>query len=94
MTKVQGSALGKSGSAHEMLGKVPGMMMRGENLEVIGKGTPVFYINGRKLYDFEELKRMRSEEVLKARVPERMPRIECSNRILQMIWLEGCALWP
>lgn len=68
VTKVQGSALEKSGSVHEMLGKVPGMMMQGDNLEVIGKGTPVFYVNGRKLYDFEELKRMRSEEVLEVEV--------------------------
>lgn len=68
VTKVQGSALEKSGSAHEMLGKVPGMMMQGEELEVIGKGAPVFYVNGRKLYDIEELKRMRSEEVLEVEV--------------------------
>lgn len=68
VTKVQGSALEKAGSLHEMLGKVPGMMMQGESLEVIGKGTPVFYVNGRKLYDIEELKRMRSEEVLEVEV--------------------------
>ncbi len=68
VTKVQGSALEKSGSLHEMLGKVPGMMMQGESLEVIGKGAPVFYVNGRKLYDIEELKRMRSEEVAEVEV--------------------------
>lgn len=68
VTKVQGSALEKSGSAHEMLGKIPGMMMQGESLEVIGKGAPVFYVNGRKLYDIEELKRMRSEEILEVEV--------------------------
>lgn len=68
VTKVQGSALEKTGSLHEMLGKVPGMMMQGESLEVIGKGTPVFYVNGRKLYDIEELKRMHSEDVLEVEV--------------------------
>ncbi len=68
VTRIQGSALEKSGSLHEMLGKVPGMMMQGEELEVIGKGAPVFYVNGRKLYDIEELKRMRSEEVLEVEV--------------------------
>lgn len=72
VTKVQGSALEKSGSAHEMLGKVPGMMMQGEDLEVIGKGAPVFYVNGRKLYDIDELKRMRSEEVLEKDAKDRM----------------------
>lgn len=68
VTKIQGSALAQSGSAHEMLGKVPGMMKQGEELEVIGKGTPVFYVNGRKLYDIEELKRMRSEDILEVEV--------------------------
>ena len=68
VTKVQGSVLEKSGSLHEMLGKVPGMMMQGESLEVIGKGAPVFYVNGRKLYDIDELKRMRSEDVLEVEV--------------------------
>ena len=32
VTKIQGSVLEKSGSLHEMLGKVPGMMMEGEEL--------------------------------------------------------------
>ena len=68
VTKVQGSVLEKSGSLHEMLGKVPGMMMQGESLEVIGKGAPVFYVNGRKLYDIDELKRLRSEDVLDVEV--------------------------
>ncbi len=68
VTKIHGSVLEKSGSAHEMLGKVPGMMMQGEGLEVIGKGVPVFYVNGRKLYDVEELKRMRSEDILEVEV--------------------------
>ncbi|MCQ2129755.1 MAG: outer membrane beta-barrel family protein, partial [Bacteroidaceae bacterium] len=68
VTKIQGSALAQSGSLYEMLGKVPGMMMQGEELEVIGKGTPVFYVNGRKLYDIEELKRMRSEDILEVEV--------------------------
>lgn len=68
VTRIQGSALAQSGSAYEMLGKVPGMMMQGESLEVIGKGAPVFYVNGRKLYDIEELKRMRSEDILEVEV--------------------------
>ncbi len=68
VTKIQGTVLEKSGSAYEMLGKVPGMMMQGEELEVIGKGAPVFYVNGRKLFDIEELKRMRSEDILEVEV--------------------------
>lgn len=63
ITAVQGTVLEKSGTAKEMLGKVPGMTKNGDDLEVLGKGTPVFYINGRKVQDTDELKRLRSEEI-------------------------------
>ena len=63
VTDIQGSVLGSSGSVLEMLGKVPGMMAKGNELEVIGKGSPVIYIDGRKLNDMNELKQMRSENV-------------------------------
>lgn len=63
VTAIQGSVLEKSGTAKEMLAKVPGMTQKGDDLEVLGKGAPVFYINGRKVTDKEELKRLRSEEI-------------------------------
>ena len=63
ITTIEGTILGQSGTAKEMLAKVPGMTLKGEDLEVLGKGTPVFYINGRKMRDKDELKRLRSEEI-------------------------------
>ena len=63
ITTIQGTVLGTSGTAQEMLAKVPGMTLKGEDLEVLGKGTPIFYINGRKMQDKDELKRLRSEEI-------------------------------
>ena len=63
VTEIQGTVLGSSGTVLEMLGKVPGMMANGDELEVLGKGSPVIYINGRKLHDMNELKQMRSENV-------------------------------
>ena len=63
VTSIQGTILSQSGTAQEMLAKVPGMTAKGEELEVLGKGTPVIYINGRKMHDKEELKRLRSEEI-------------------------------
>ena len=63
MTEIQGTVLGNSGTVLEMLGKVPGMISKGDELEVLGKGSPVIYINGRKLNDMNELKQMRSEDV-------------------------------
>lgn len=63
ITTIQGTVLCQSGTAKEMLAKVPGMTLKGEDLEVLGKGTPIFYINGRKMRDKDELKRLRSEEI-------------------------------
>jgi hypothetical protein len=40
ITTIQGTILGQSGTAKEMLAKVPGMTLKGEDLEVQGKGTP------------------------------------------------------
>ena len=68
ITTIQGTVLGKSGTAKEMLAKVPGMTLKGEDLEVLGKGTPIFYINGRKMQDKEELKRLHSEEIASVEV--------------------------
>ena len=63
VTTVQGTVLSQSGTALEMLAKVPGMTSKDEELEVLGKGTPVIYINGMKMHDKDELKRLRSEEI-------------------------------
>ena len=63
ITTIQGTVLSNSGSAHDILSKVPGMTQRDDRLEVIGKGSPVFYINGRKVQDLEELKVLHSSEV-------------------------------
>ena len=68
ITTIQGTILCQSGTAKEMLAKVPGMTLKGEDLEVLGKGTPVFYINGRKMRDKDELKRLRSEEIASVEV--------------------------
>lgn len=68
VTAIQGTVLEKSGSAKEMLSKVPGMTLKGDALEVLGKGTPIYYINGRKMQNADELTRLRSEEIKEVEV--------------------------
>ena len=63
ITTIQGTVLSNSGTAHEILSKVPGMTQRDDELEVIGKGKPVFYINGRKVQEKDELKSLHSSEI-------------------------------
>ena len=68
VTQIQGSVLEKSGTLEEMLSKVPGLMKGKDGLEVIGKGAPLIYINGRKLQDLDELKRLNSQEIVSVEV--------------------------
>lgn len=62
-TRIVGSVLEHAGSAADVLSKTPGMIRQGEKLEVIGRGEPIYYINGRRLQDTEELKRLNSEQI-------------------------------
>ena len=68
VTRITGSVLEKAGTAQDVLRKVPGIIKKGEDLEVIGRGKPVFYINGRKVYDNDELKRLLSDEIANVEV--------------------------
>lgn len=68
VTRIEGSVLESAGTAEEMLARVPGMMRMGGQIQVIGKGTPIYYINGRKVQDTEELKRLKSHDVREVEV--------------------------
>ena len=63
ITRIEGTPLSSSGTLGEMLVKVPGMTGTEENPEVLGKGSPLIYINGRLMRDDSELKRLRSEDI-------------------------------
>ena len=62
-TNVHGSGLEHVGSAKDVLAKTPGLIKGQNGLEVIGKGSPLVYINGRKVTDASELDRLQSNEI-------------------------------
>lgn len=62
-TSVRGSVLENAGTANDVLKKVPGLIKGQNGLEVIGKGKPQIYINGRKMNDPTELDRILSHEI-------------------------------
>ena len=62
-TAVRGSVLENAGSARVVLGKTPGIIKGQDGLEVIGKGSPLVYINGRRVTDAGELDRLPSNEI-------------------------------
>jgi len=62
-TSVRGTVLEDAGNARDVLAKTPGMIKSQNGLEVIGRGSPVIYINGRKMTDATELDRLQSNEI-------------------------------
>ena len=62
-TNVRGSVLENAGSASDVLAKTPGLIKGQNGLEVIGKGSPLVYINGHKVTDSSELDRLQSNEI-------------------------------
>ncbi len=62
-TNVRGSVLENVGNANDVLAKTPGLVSGQNGLEVIGKGSPLIYINGRKVTDANELARLQSNEI-------------------------------
>ena len=63
VTTISGSVLEHSGNSLDVMAKVPGMITKNGNLEVIGRGTPIYYINGRKVNDDSELRNLMSEDI-------------------------------
>lgn len=63
VTNVSGSILEKAGTAQDVLAKVPGVTLKGEDINVFGRGAPVVYINGREVRDPSELNQLTSDNI-------------------------------
>lgn len=63
VTDIANSLLAKIGTAADALANVPGIVKDKDGFNVLGKGTPLIYLNGRQLRDLSELDRIRSEEI-------------------------------
>ena len=63
VTPVENSILAEAGSANDVLEKLPGVISKDGGYEVIGKGTPIIYINGRLIRDNSELEQLSSKEI-------------------------------
>ena len=60
---VEGTLMERLGTAEDVLTRVPTIIKRGEGYEIIGKGVPLIYLNGRKLTDLNELKSVQSDRI-------------------------------
>jgi len=62
-TDVENTLLSKVGSAKAVLENLPGVQKTKDGIQVFGKGTPLIYINGRKLQSQTELDQISSEDI-------------------------------
>lgn len=63
LTNVAGTVLSKMGTADDVLKHVPSIVKKQDGYEVVGKGTPIIYINGRKMQEFSELDNIKSSDI-------------------------------
>lgn len=63
LTNVAGTVLSKMGTAEDVLKHVPSIVKKKDGYEVVGKGTPIIYIDGRKMQDFSELDNIKSSDI-------------------------------
>lgn len=55
ISHIQQTPIGQAGNFFDMLRLTPGVMVQNTDIEVLGKGKPEIYINGRKVKNKEEL---------------------------------------
>lgn len=67
-TQVKGTVLEQTGTAMDMLQYIPNLDVSGGGISVLGRGAAEVYINGRRLYDLDELSRMLATDVLNVEV--------------------------
>ena len=65
---VNNTVLGKLGDAKDVLKHIPFVMVKNDDVSVLGKGEPLIYINNRKLLDNDELKQIQSSDIKKVEV--------------------------
>lgn len=63
VTTIQNSPLTHAGTANDVLGRVPGVIKNGDGIEVLGKGAPLIYINGRQMRNTSELDQLASSSI-------------------------------
>lgn len=63
ITDIEGTVLEKEGRASDMLKRLPGVKSSEEGVEIFGRGTAEIYVNGRKVYDYSEVKQLTADQI-------------------------------
>ena len=62
-TGVENTPIAYAGSASDVLEQIPMVQKNGDEVKVFGKGSPIIYVNGRRLRDISELEGIKSQDV-------------------------------
>ena len=63
VTRIKGTILENLGSARDVLGRLPGIMVEQDAISVFGKGTPAIYINGQLVRNDNMLNQLQSTKI-------------------------------
>ncbi|MDE5886993.1 MAG: outer membrane beta-barrel family protein [Muribaculaceae bacterium] len=68
LTEVKGTSLSELGTCADVIAQLPGVISNEGVMEILGRGTPVIYINNRKLVNKSEIERLSSKEILSVEI--------------------------
>lgn len=60
--------LSNLGNVFELLGMVPGVSVRDENINVVGRGVPLIYVNGQQLSNLSLLSQYDTKDIISVKV--------------------------
>lgn len=60
---VEGTIMERLGTAEDILSRVPTITKKGDGYEILGKGSPLIYVNNRKLTELTELRNIPSDNI-------------------------------
>lgn len=61
--KVENTVLSRMGTGGDVLRRVPTVVKTNDGYEVLGKGVPLIYINGRKVHDNYDISNLQSDQI-------------------------------
>jgi hypothetical protein len=63
IANVSSSLLALSGTANDVIEQIPGIIIKDKAITVFGHGSPDIFIDNRKIYDQDELQRLKSTDI-------------------------------
>lgn len=63
LADISNTPLQKIGTAEDVLSRMPMIFVKGNSVEVFGKGKPLIYINSKEINDYKEVQQLSSDDI-------------------------------